>query len=159
MNVAVFETSEIFGIAWNADSDGIPKRLHGKTAKATFERPAGKTHQVYSMGNLERAIEQGFKIYVASTREALGEHDAWWIELVGTDAIHLARRPDPEFYEEDRSAAAGAGWMSVYDALDLPWPTLGGVTDGTPAFWTVAREKLSKHGIKIGRDFEPQEKR
>lgn len=149
MKIAVFETSEIFEIQWDVAGRG-PVHVYDPVASFRDERGL---HQVYSRGNLERAIARGFKVYVASTREKLGRHDDWWIKLVGEGAIHLARDPDHENYDEDRSAAISAGWMGVFEALDLPWPTR---PSGEPDFWTAARSNLRSLGIASGRDFEPK---
>lgn len=148
--IAIFETSDIFFIHWNVTNDlPAPKSPAAHIFKASFEDSHG-THKVYSTGALERALEQGYKVYVASTRTRMGDHDAWWISLVGEDAVFLAREPSPAHYHEDRNAAISAGWMGVYKEVGIPWPE----RDGEPEFWTTARHMLSEHGVDLGADFK-----
>jgi hypothetical protein len=146
--IAIFETSDIILVAWNYTAKPTREQTSKLVLKTTFENANG-VHEVYSTGALERALEQGYKVYVASTRERLGDHDAWWISMVGADAVFLAQSPDPENYDETRNGGVSAGWMGVYKELGIPWPT----HDGEPEFWTTARRLLSKHGIDIGADF------
>lgn len=147
--VAIFETSDIFIVEWNYTSKPTREETSGFALKASFEDSNG-LHKVYSTGGLERALEQGYKVYVASTRKRLFDHDAWWISLVGAGAVFLAR-PVRQRSHEDRNAAISAGWMGAYREIGIPWPMY---EDGeTPEFWTTARRLLIEHGVKIGADF------
>jgi len=135
--IAVFETSEIFEQAQEGQQQ--PTELELKTSVEDFD---GTKWYIYSRGNLERALDDGYTVYVASTRHKLGDHDAWWVEMVGRENVFLAG-------EEDIERAICLGWYKVYEKLGLEWP----VHHARPFWWTGAREALRDHGVKLGVDF------
>ena len=67
----------------------------------------------YSTGKLERALAQGCRILVPTTRSKLFSHDEWWVALVGRENIFLV---DPSTFEEecDRGLLYSTGWMAAF---------------------------------------------
>ncbi len=133
---AIFTTSEIQRISYSGEVD--------------FE--------VTSTGALERALEQGFTVLVATTRSKLGSHDSWWIDLVGEDNVFVAGDDYDGDYDAGR-AGPNAGWRRLFQRLDEEWPThtwehpRTGKTVTTWEHWTQARTVLVQRGYALGRDF------
>jgi hypothetical protein len=149
--IAVFETSDIFTIhRINSDFRDCPWAQDEK-----YTLPNGDT--VFSLGRLEKAIDDGYTCYVASTRTRaeLSPHDEWWIGLVGRENVFLAEdHRDPDDHVGSASRAISAGWMKVYEKFGLEWPKEE--FDGRLAFWTSARAQLPKLGVRLGHEFETE---
>ncbi len=71
-------------------------------------------------GLLERAIEEGYEVFITTTRTKLVETDDWWRKLVPDDHIFLT---DPSV--EDMQEQLSSGWKKCVTALGLSWPTEG----------------------------------
>lgn len=119
--VAIFSTSEIQFVNQGAD---VP----------------------ITTGALERALENGFQCYVASTRHGLGKTDAWWVKLVGEENVFLAKTPEhvdslpwstvrtflegnPELgytngWGTIENWRYSSGWRLLYKRLGEVWPRL-----------------------------------
>lgn len=144
--VAVFTTSEIFR----------PYQEKGdKEPIATFVSPSDrKPTNMFTTGNLERALEQGCTVYVVSSRTTLGDHDQWWIDLVGRENIFLADEEKLVHYTDqnkERNRAMAFGWRQLAQLFgivnDLDWAQS----------WTDVRYDISEmEGIKLGYEFNPR---
>ena len=135
--VAIFTTSEIQRVSYSGPVD--------------FEAT--------STGALERALEQGFTVFVVTTRPRLGLHDIWWIDLVGEDSVFVAEDSYAVESDSERDAAVNAGWRRLFERLDQPWPThtwthpRTGETVTTQEHWVQAQAALVDRGYARGRDF------
>jgi len=155
--IAVFDTSSIFTVC----PENYPWAQDKKC-----QLPDGT--KVLSLGKLEQALEEGYTCFVASTREKLGDHDQWWVELVGKDNVFLAgQRPDSPYWWADtnRNERVSMGWIKLFERLGIEYPHVdySGVEvdeEEEPAeppleFWTSARHVLYEdHGIREGRSFK-----
>jgi hypothetical protein len=102
--------------------------------------------RIESTGKLERALEQGFTVYVGSTRTKTGDHDQWWIDLVGSNNVFLA--DDIRVHTcENHNELANSGWLDLFTSLGFDWPLEGdaarnlgrtGKRMSEPMFWTSA---------------------
>jgi hypothetical protein len=133
--IAVFTTSEIFS-TWQ-------DRRKNLEHKGTFEG-GHETVDIYSTGNLEKAVEQGYDVYVVSTRTKLGEHDEWWLSLVKRNNIFLVEKD-----ENDHREALLRPWKILYKHLCIDFPT-----DDEHFGWQSARYLLNEdYGVKLGYQF------
>ncbi|MAP23893.1 MAG: hypothetical protein CL582_23425 [Alteromonadaceae bacterium] len=145
--IAIFSTSEIQR-HWYP-SMRLPVR-------SEIVRKDGRIAKFASTGYLEKAIKEGYEVYVASTRSSLHEHDKWWTELVKSENIFLARE------DKDNLVSENSSWVQLYHKLDLPYPRRGKGDDdekprkGTYLHWSCARDDLKmKHGMTLGSYFAP----
>jgi len=136
LNVAIFTTTSIFFV--KHESPNSSRRYPWGEEKAQL--PDGSI--VYSHGRLEKALAEGYTVYVASTRRSLGAHDSWWVELVGVDNIFLAEELG------DDNLSSSSGWRRLFSHLGLEWP----VRNGREVFWTTAMDRLQEFGFVDGQD-------
>jgi len=146
--IAIFSTSEIFR-HWYPNI-GLPI-----ISKVT--RKDGRVVTFASTGSLEKAMKNGYKIYVVSTRESLSEEDTWWRKLVNKNRIFLADKQKKDEFTEN------SGWIRLFAKLGLDYPlegregievSLDSPEECPPAHWYYARIKLNhKYGMSLGRDF------
>lgn len=103
--------------------------------------------EFWSTGVLERVLEAGHQVIVATTRSRseLGNHDQWWLALVGEDNVFFAS--DNESLPHNRRYSQG--WMQAFEVLGIPWPMDG----DEPEHWTAAQSLLKPHGILTTYDF------
>jgi hypothetical protein len=73
-----------------------------------------------STGRLERAIAEGYEVFIASSRTKLVETDDWWAKLVPADHIFLA-----DELENDLADYLSSSWKKCLAALGITWPTEG----------------------------------
>jgi len=126
----VFETSDIFN--YQGISDG--------PVKFEFTDSSGKDQKLCSTMVLEWAIEEGYEVFVASTRSHLMDSDEWWTKLVPADHIFLSDVPtDGKLVERDPSS----GWKRLFEHLGIAWP------EEPHSHWVHARMELENHGITL----------
>ena len=66
-----------------------------------------------STGKLEQFLDQGYRVYVVSTRSKFVEEtDGWWKPLVNEQDICFATEEDYD-----------AGWKKVFAKIDIDYPT------------------------------------
>ena len=116
--------------------------------------------RIESTGRLERALEQGFTVFVGSTRTKTGDHDQWWIDLVGSGNVFLA----DDSLSENHDQLCNSGWRALFASLGFDWPLrgdsphmLGRTCKGMdkPMFWTSAIPWMySAHGVAGPRAFD-----
>lgn len=102
---------------------------------------------IYTTGLLEQSIAAGDRIIVCSTRERLGPHDKWWLELLDEKELFLSISDDdlPEDtpYDQRRNMVVSSSWMKGMESLGIPWPSekqvYGPTGDESPAFWASVR--------------------
>lgn len=114
-----------------------------------------------STGKLERAIAEGFTIYVVSTRTKLSETDAWWRVHVPDERIFLSSENVDGGYVNSPSTITP--WERLYDVLGLTPMDLSRADiveaekkEMTPrafACWMDANYQLASHGIRQGSSF------
>jgi len=102
------------------------------------EKSADGAYQTKKHEWLQQAIQQGFKVLVASTRLGLAPTDDWWVKIVGEEAVFFADGPD---YTNDRPMNFSAGWQKALHFLGIHYPEN---EHGEPVHWTEAREILRK---------------
>lgn len=136
--IAVFTTSDIFR-TWEDERNG-PQR-------AEFDG-----HPIFTTGNLERALAEGYDVWVVTTRtrEDLSHHDAWWMKLVKSDQILTSMGRGGEGCNHP---AILAPWQELFQRMSLPWE------EGWNRNWQIARAALPTLGIALGRDFCREEER
>ncbi len=149
--IAVLSTSQI---QETFNTRGLP------TPTATYELPQeDETHGItlmnfYSTGILEHCIENGFEVYVVTTREAnqLNTHDQWWMDLVGGDRIfttptqdHAAtlRMSEDERHLE-RSNRFFQPWRQLFQRVGIEFP------ECRYGFWTQLSGSLQKYNMTWG---------
>jgi len=88
--IAVFTTSEIFEQV--QEGQRRPRYILDSQLKTTVDDSDCTKWNIYSRGSLEHALKQGYTVYVVSTRSRLGNHDFWWIEMVGLENIFWPAR-------------------------------------------------------------------
>jgi hypothetical protein len=101
--------------------------------------------RIESTGRLERALEQGFTVFVGSTRTKTGDHDQWWIDLVGSDRVFLAD-DSLDQTSENHDELCNSGWRALFAVLSFNWPLIcddhrshgRGEWQQAPMFWTDA---------------------
>lgn len=109
------------------------------------ERPMATMNDgtpVYTNQWLERALSEGYEVWVVSTRAHLYSHDTWWRNLLPPDRILLAREGH---IAGPKCPNILAPWRMLYERLELPW-------DETWDDCRDARNHLPRLGIKLGRD-------
>jgi len=117
-----------------------------------------------STGRLELALEQGFTVFVGSTRTKTGEHDQWWIDLVGSERVFLAD-DSLDHTSENHDELCNSGWRALFAALGFDWPFegdayhLGRIERAQePMFWTNAVPWMYRaHGVAGPRDFDKED--
>jgi len=146
--IAVLTTSEIFR-SW------YPKI--GLPVMAEIETGDGRKAKFSSTGSIEKALEDGYAVYVVSTRSSLDTHDDWWTTLVNKDNIFLAdAKYEGEFgeawrYEDENVDKSNSGWKNLYEHLGHEYPT----DEDGPVHWNTARMMLKhRHGVRLGTDFQ-----
>ncbi|MFA5947332.1 MAG: hypothetical protein WC813_04950 [Patescibacteria group bacterium] len=108
-----------------------------------------------STGRLERAIAEGYEVFITTTRTKLVEIDDWWRKLVPDDHIFLA---NPQ--GEDLAEHLASGWKKCIAALGLTWPTLGELKpelaerlgsdwSSKPGTWVDVQHWLPSQGVAI----------
>lgn len=126
------------------------------TPTSRFTDDHGRSTNVYSTGSLERALAEGHEIYVVSTRENLGEHDEWWITLLGgQDRVFLM--PEEEFdpndegdREERRQKRYFLPYRALFAKVEIPFP------EGSYSHWFVLLENIEQYGFVRGHHFNPE---
>lgn len=114
----------------------------GATPKTWWTDPQGMRHPRYSTGELEKALSEGKRVVVLSSRYKLGEHDDWWLSMVRMQDVHLMPKD---------IAGDGTNFTlfckdiveRVYDRL---WPenVFSEWENGQPMFWTQALSIINK---------------
>lgn len=85
-----------------------------------FITPKDEVIPYYTSDFLEKAIEQGYQVYVVSSRSILGPHDEWWIRLVGLQNIFLT--PPPLAPPDPPDVKRWSEWEEYEKVLDH-WKT------------------------------------
>lgn len=75
-------------------------------------------NQFQSTGELERAIDLGFTVYVISTRHKLSESDKWWFDKA--NYVYLATSAMDSLCAN--SPALIAPWLKFFQELGIPLP-------------------------------------
>lgn len=161
--IAVFSTSDIVaGVYTQALGEEAERHLRINRRKFGAHKYEDATITSFSTGLLEKAIDEGYKVYVVSTREKLHECDDWWAAILPSEQIYLSdpppsmerwllsNPPDEEEYNDVENRHKGYAWHKLYQHLDLDYPK---GYRGEPAFWTEARWKLHDMGAKLGHEF------
>ncbi len=158
MKIAVFTTSDIQSHASNVRCY-VKKPLH--TSQVDF---GGKVHEYASWGVLEKALEQGYHVYVVTTRTFFSTHDDWWLELVA-EQPKKSGFPLPEKSIDSRCICYGnvvlAGpclglndEYTMQDWRDFIRDRLGLEPNPEARTWLDLQEGLIRHDIKLGRHFQ-----
>jgi len=107
-----------------------------------------------STGRLERAIEQGFTVFVGSDRTKTGEYDQWWIDLVGSDRVFLADGSLDRTIKNHHEFC-NSGWQALFAAQRVDWPL---DSAGRPMFHTEAVPWLYRtYDVGGPRDFDKED--
>lgn len=111
------------------------------------------SHNVFvDTGALQAALEQGYEVFVVSTREKFGPHDKWWRELVPAD--HVTHCRPLQEGESDSMLRLNEPWKALYERLGHEYPhNFYQGRDCGEAFWTGARFKLVELGYRLGNSF------
>lgn len=122
MKTAILTTSDIARIYFLDDAnDRQTSRYENLELKFNNDEL-----ECYSTGRLEKAVRCCDNVLVVSTRPTLGEHDAWWLELLyahtndgfrGKERVFLAR---PGNQQDDYQV----GWRKLWALLSEgeEWP-------------------------------------
>lgn len=161
-NVALFTTSDIFDLIEPdhlrymrlRDNVKEPSSNYGLKAETTSD--SGKITHFFTKGTLERALTEGYTVWVVSTRENLGPTDSWWTKLVpgsqtllrGPDLASRWRDRILEHFKERLDSDAQEDLIQCFDfdpgvgytlpyiiwaiTAGLKWP----IHDNSPVFWT-----------------------
>ena len=127
-----------------------------KETTAVFTTSDIQSRDGVTKGRLERAMSEGYKVLVATTRDRLtDDHDGWWVALVGEENIFLAdpdpHRRDPETGEWCR-AWLKVGWEKLYAHLGEEWPICP--VRQAPEGWQGAKWELLNRGYRLGQSFK-----
>lgn len=132
-----------------------PKKIAVFTT-SEIQEPGAQNKQ-HSTGALERAMSEGYEVFVVSTRDTFGSHDTWWIEMVPADHVTHCRplRED----EHESGLRLNEPWKALYERLghDYPHNFYQG-RDCGDMFWTGARFHLTELGYKLGHSFRDRRK-
>ncbi len=144
--IAVFSTTDIFTTRSKVmGKDGRSWLLLDKKAHIV-DGPS--IRQFYSTGRLEKALAEGYTVLVGSARTRFGQHDMWWIGLVGgIENVYFSMPHGHENHNE----MCGNGYHRIFERLEIPWPL---EKDGKRVFWSRAIHDLAPH-IKQGHEFKP----
>lgn len=97
---------------------------------------------VKSTGVLENLLENDYKIYVISTRVSFGDHDLWWLKLLG-DSEHKVFQPKRQVYGADDIDMISL-WARIYEIVNRRSKIYKIQT------WFDLRDDLSDQGILTG---------
>lgn len=146
MKIAVFSTSHI---------QSFDPKHKGQDPCSTDGE-----HTFYSTGALESAIEQGYHVYVVSTRQATHPTDAWWVQLVGEERIYLTPEQLPSTaenrrldHDDARRERYFSPWRELFAELDIPFP------EGEYQYWLPLSHDLQRFGLIRGSSFKPRRER
>ncbi len=109
---------------------------------------ASSGEKFYSTGILGKAITQRYKVIVVTTRQRLGNHDKWWIQLVGRKNIHYRFFKGGGYNDE----GAIKKWKKLYLQLGLDETKIPNYSEQKIG-WCDYHRSLPKFGIMIGRNF------
>lgn len=170
--IAVFTTSEIFTYGDSTHVDGGARLVHDFTAEERSRLRISDGSILVSTGALESAIEQGFEVWVVSTRYGGGPHDTWWMQLVPPERVmwalsdeaytEMLRTPRADLSpawvrhidDDDHAFPMALPWLDLYTDLGLTYPMVDHGAGEEPEFWLAARDHLAdKHGIRLGNSF------
>lgn len=139
--IAVFSTSHI---------QSFDPRYEGQEPCSTDGE-----NTFYSTGALESANEQGYTIYVVSTRQATYPTDAWWVQLVGEMNIHLTPKELPPSaknrrlgHDDARRERYFLPWRELFAQLEIPFP------EGEYLYWLPLSHDLQRFGLTRGSSFK-----
>jgi len=162
--IAVFSTSDIVaGVYTQALGEEAERHLRINRRKFGAHKYEDATITSFSTGLLEKALDDGYKVYVVSTREKLHACDDWWVALLSSEQIYLSvpppsmeewmrsSPPDEEEYNDITEMHKGSAWHKLYTDLGLEYPHK---PHGGPVFWTEARWGLNHMGVKLGHEFQ-----
>jgi len=155
--VAVLLTDDIYTFREN---------LPGGEVKVVLPEGGGV---LVSRGRLERALEEGYEVFVITTGRGFTDSDEWWRWLLPPEQVLRtpsrleaaeAANPTPNIPvdwaslhrgESDGafSARLATPWLELFRCLGLVYPLR---PDGEPEFWTAARAVLAEAGAVVGRD-------
>lgn len=112
------------------------------------------SHPFFSTGILERCLEEGHDVNVVTTRtrEELGAHDQWWINLVGENKVfttpseteHELRTSSDNLRNQLRSNRLFEPWSKLFSALGKSFP------EGKYDFWLDLTRDLATYDIVWG---------
>ncbi|MEK7647432.1 MAG: hypothetical protein AAB384_00145 [Patescibacteria group bacterium] len=124
-----------------------------------------KESNMYSRGALEYALQEGYTVYVVTTRTKaqLGSHDQWWIQLVGEDHVFTTppeinletlSRAELEVRERksliklsnERNERHFAPWRELFKHCGVEFPA------GEYELWTQLTGDLGRYGMQWGID-------
>jgi len=126
--IAVFNTSHLY-----TDDESAP---------IVFSNPDGKT--LRTSGCLERAIRDGYEVYVISTRSRASLADRWWLSMVKLGNVSFSGYATGDA----RCPVYIAQYRTLYDRLGLPWSRFSS--------WMEARDALKRHRVRLGFTFHPE---
>lgn len=129
--IAVFSTSDI--MQCYANNEGRKVAEHDGRA-------------FYTRGTLEKALEEGYEVWVISTLTALDPSaHGWWQKLVAPDHVLLAQDGPSRGAE---SPGLLAPWKEFFRIHGLPWDEEKYVS------WLMARDALiADPAFKLGYEF------
>jgi hypothetical protein len=78
----------------------------------------------FSTGRLERALLQGYRVYVVTTGVELTPADAQWVEIIGGPTHVFLTQPKPAGLEDEhhRSVRFLEPWRRLFAGLEIPFP-------------------------------------
>ena len=148
--VAIFATSDIRSSDGRGEPVGITS-LEGDEIRST--------------GALEKALSDGYDIYVVTTRSKLLEGDMWWVMKVNPRQIYMAPPVSTDLTGDEREIAYQKAHLNPYKRLhmhlghDYPLekdPRGKGERD---ASYQVGRANLKSLGYKLGQDIADEIRR
>lgn len=155
----IFTTTDIFEIC---DEEAIEKRglRNGHPDVVTWiedhDKPGAKA-AVVTTHLLERALEQGFEVFVFSTRRRFREHDTWWRKQVDTKNVICSG----DYAKQDDAGLHIATMRAVHilaARMGVKWPTYSyedrdGEKVSVPQHWVAGIAEMAKeHGFLLAND-------
>jgi hypothetical protein len=130
----IFTTSDIVDVQYNEIAENRAAsdlRYEGVETGVKF----------YTTGKLEKALSEGYEVWVVTSRDKLSNHDKWWVELLGEERVIMA----PACHARDWRAIVAWEDFVVYKLCENLPKNIVGWPDFFPA--------LKKMGYKLGGDF------
>jgi hypothetical protein len=102
-----------------------------------------------STSALEKALEEGYEVFVVNAGENPHSLDRWWLQLVQSDHVITSKNANPGVLEHNEL------WKTLYLRLGLRYPrTTSQGRDCGDMPWPGAQHELQKHGYRLGASFK-----
>ena len=149
--IIVFETTDIFNIKGIGDADG-------PVVGSFFDQHDQKTYELATTGVLEKALELGCEVFVASTRAHLTENDKWWVSMLKEHGFNTSHLFLVDVVEDGRDDSS-SGWRRLFLHLNIEWPTEDLGDGPQPMFWTSACHVLEENGVLLACTLRKRERK